>query len=106
KITILDLIRRSRSHQEEMYKFLQKVMVDENLPPEKIVGALLTFHSGPFIIFSDEELAPPEYRTLPLCITFSFSGTLVDSTLIDMGASVIVCPLSTMRGYVASVSQK
>src|SRR5262249_40418094 len=32
KITILDLIRRSRSHQKEMYKFLQKVMVDENLP--------------------------------------------------------------------------
>src|SRR5262249_49576445 len=82
-ITILDLIRRSRSHQEEMYKFLQKVMVDENLPPERIVGALLTFQSGPFITFYDEELAPPEYRTLPLCIVFSFNGTPVDSTLID-----------------------
>src|SRR5262249_24647310 len=97
KITILDLIRRSRSHQEEMYKFLQRIMVDENLPPERIIGALLTFHNGPFITFSDEELAPPELRTLPLCIAFTFKGTLVDSTLIDTGASVNVCPLSTMR---------
>src|SRR5262249_6413532 len=87
KITILDLIRRSKSHQEEMYKFLQKIMVDENLPPERVIGALLTFHNGPFIIFSDEELAPQEYRTLPLCIIFSFNGTLVDSTLINTGAS-------------------
>src|SRR5262249_50734444 len=37
KISVLDLIRRSRTHQEEMYKFLQKVMVDEKLPPERIV---------------------------------------------------------------------
>src|SRR5262249_18747216 len=57
KITILDLIRRSRSHQEEMYKFLQRVMVDESLPPERIIGAILTFHNGPLITFSDEELA-------------------------------------------------
>src|SRR5262249_5913898 len=97
KISILDLIRRSRSHQEEMYKFLQKVMVDENLPPERIVGTLLTFHNGQLITFSDEELVPPEYRTLPLCIVFSFNGTPVDSTLIDIGASVNVYPLSTMR---------
>src|SRR5262249_35480668 len=97
KITILDLIRRSRSHQEEMYKFLQRVMVDESLPPERIIGALLTFHNGPLITFSDEELAPRELRTLPLCIVFAFNGTLVDSTLIDTRASVNVCPLSTMR---------
>jgi len=46
---------------------------------------------------SDEELVPYELRILPLCIAFAFKGTLVDSTLIDTGASVNVCLLSTMR---------
>src|SRR5262249_162256 len=41
--------------------------------------------------------APAECRSLPLCISITLNGTLVDSVLVDTGASINVCPSSTFE---------
>jgi len=71
KITVAELIRKSKSHQDVLLKFLQRIRVSEDISPERIVGSLFTFTNGPPIMFPDEELESYEYRILPLCIAFS-----------------------------------
>src|SRR5262249_47521451 len=97
KITILELIRKSKAHQDIVLDFFRKIFVNENILPERIISTLFSYNNGPLITFSDEELAPYELRSLPLCIEFGHNGTMVNSTLIDTGASVNIFPLSTMK---------
>ncbi|MQL80350.1 hypothetical protein Taro_012781 [Colocasia esculenta] len=92
-----ELIRRSPSHQFTLLQFLQKIMVNDDLPPSGVTGAILSLTQGPSISFSDKDLAAPECRSLPLCLTINLNGISVDSTLIDTGASINVCPMKTLE---------
>ncbi|MQM03768.1 hypothetical protein Taro_036554 [Colocasia esculenta] len=72
-------------------------MVNDDLPPSGVTNAILSLTQGPSISFSDKDLAPPECRSLPLCLTINLNGVSVDSTLIDTGASNNVCPMKTLK---------
>jgi len=97
KITILDLIRKSPSHRVTLVQLLQGIDVNEDLPPTGLAQAILALNKTPSVIFSDEEWAPKESRSLPLCISLTLNGTLVDYILIDTGASINVCPVDTFE---------
>src|SRR5262249_5865822 len=97
QITLRELLRRSPSHQEAMFKFLQKVNVSEDLSPASLVQAIMNLHVAPFIVFYNGEWAPKECRSLPLCISIFLNGIVVESTLLDSGASINVCPIRTFE---------
>src|SRR5262249_50614600 len=97
KITVYELIKRSPSHQDALVKFLQGMTVVENLPVVNLVQALMSLTKTPSLVFSDEEWAPEEHRSMPLCISVALNGLVVDSILIDTGASINVCPFSTLE---------
>lgn len=52
RISILDLIKRSRIHQDILFSYLQKVMVNEDIVPEKITTALAPLSASPAIQFT------------------------------------------------------
>ena len=79
-------------------------MVNDDISPEQVSTAIMTVTKGPMISFFDEDLALVESRSLPLCLTIVINNTLVDSTLVDTGASINVCPISTLR--MTNVSEK
>ncbi|MQL70849.1 hypothetical protein Taro_003153 [Colocasia esculenta] len=64
---------------------------------DKLPSALAMVTRGPTIIFAESELAPPEARRLPLCVTLVINHVAVGAALVDTGASINVCPLSTLR---------
>ncbi|MQL77350.1 hypothetical protein Taro_009750 [Colocasia esculenta] len=64
---------------------------------DKLPSALAMVTRGPAIIFAEGELASPEARRLPLCITLVINHVAVGAALVDTGASINVCPLSTLR---------
>ncbi|MQM00555.1 hypothetical protein Taro_033293, partial [Colocasia esculenta] len=97
RVSILELIWRSPSHQSTLLQFLQKIMVNDDLPPSGVTNAILCLTQGPSISFSDKDLVTPECRSLPLCLTVNLNGVSVDSTLIDTGASIHVCPVKTLK---------
>jgi len=101
KISVKELIERSPSHWQALFKFLQEISVNTDLPPENLTQAILslsmTKNKTPPVVFSDEEWAPEECRSLPLCISIALNGIMVDSVLIDTGASINVCPVSTFE---------
>ncbi|MQM04391.1 hypothetical protein Taro_037188 [Colocasia esculenta] len=66
-------------------------------PPGGVTGAILSLTQGPSISFSDKDLATPECRSLPLCLTINLNGVSGDSTLIDTGASINVCLMKTLK---------
>ncbi|MQM23597.1 hypothetical protein Taro_056663 [Colocasia esculenta] len=72
-------------------------MVNDDLPPSGVTNAILCLTQGPSISFSDKDLATPDCRSLPLCLTINLNGVSVDSTLIDTGASINVCPMKTLK---------
>ncbi|MQL68985.1 hypothetical protein Taro_001269, partial [Colocasia esculenta] len=97
KISILELIKKSKEHQEALRNFLQKVVVNEDMMADKLPSALAMVTRGPAITFAESELAPPEARRLPLCVTLVINHIAVGVALVDTGASINVCPLSTLR---------
>ncbi|MQL75201.1 hypothetical protein Taro_007563 [Colocasia esculenta] len=64
---------------------------------DKLPSALAMVTRGLAITFAESELAPPEARRLPLCVTLVINHMAVGAALVDMGASINVCPLSTLR---------
>ncbi|MQM12210.1 hypothetical protein Taro_045126 [Colocasia esculenta] len=64
---------------------------------DKLLSALAMVTRGPAITFAENELAPLEARRLPLCVTLVINHVAVGAALVDMGASINVCPLSTLR---------
>ncbi|MQM03756.1 hypothetical protein Taro_036542 [Colocasia esculenta] len=88
RVSILELIRRSPSHQSTLLQFLQKIMVNDGLPPSRVTNAILSLNQGPSISFPDKDLVAPECRSLPLCLTITLNEVSVDSTLINTGASI------------------
>ena len=60
RISILELIKKSKSHQDVLSQFLQKVMVLENILAEQISSVLMTVSPTPTISFHEHELAPKE----------------------------------------------
>ncbi|MQM21115.1 hypothetical protein Taro_054149 [Colocasia esculenta] len=97
KISILELIKKSNEHQEALRNFLQKVVVNEDMLADKLPSALAMVTRGPAITFAENELEPPEARRLPLCVTLVINHVAVGAALVDTGASINVCPLSTLR---------
>ena len=97
RISILDLIKKSRSHQEVLSQFLQKVMVLENLPAEQISSVLMSLSPTPTISFYEHELALKEIHNLPVCMTLLIRRVSIDNILVDTRASVCVAPISTLR---------
>ncbi|MQL78799.1 hypothetical protein Taro_011245 [Colocasia esculenta] len=97
KISILELIKKSKEHQEALRNFLQKVVVNEDMLADKLPSALAMVTRGPAITFVESELAPPEARRLPLCVTLVINHVVVGAALVDTEASINVCPLSTLR---------
>ncbi|MQM20914.1 hypothetical protein Taro_053944, partial [Colocasia esculenta] len=97
RVSILELIQRSPSHQSTLLQFLHKIMVNDDLPPGGVTNVILSLTHGPSISFSDKDLAAPECRSLPLCLTINLNGVSVDSTLIDTGASINVCSMKTLK---------
>ena len=96
-ISILELIKRSKFHQEVLSQFLQKVMVLENLPAKQISSVLMSLSLTPTISFYEHELAPKEIRNLPVCVTLLIYGVSINNVLVDTRASVYVAPMSTLR---------
>src|SRR5262249_50107518 len=101
KVTVKELIEKSPSHWQAIFKFLQSIKVSADLPADNLTQAVLSLNltksKTPSLVFSDEEWAPAECRSLPLCISITLNGTLVDSVLVDTGASINVCPSSTFE---------
>ncbi|MQM06365.1 hypothetical protein Taro_039186 [Colocasia esculenta] len=97
KISILELIKRSQTHQDALRAFLQRVMVSEDMNPDNLPSVLSIVNKGPTITFSDGELAAPEARKMPLCVTLTINKVAIDVALVDTRASINVCPLSTLR---------
>ncbi|MQL68811.1 hypothetical protein Taro_001101 [Colocasia esculenta] len=97
KISILELIKRSQTHQDALKAFLQRVMVSEDMNPDNLPSVLSIVNKGPTITFSDGELAAPEARKMPLCVTLTINKVAIDASLVDTGASINVCPLNTLR---------
>ncbi|MQL77159.1 hypothetical protein Taro_009567 [Colocasia esculenta] len=97
KISILELIKKSKECQEALRDFLQKVVVNEDMLADKLPSALAMVTRGPAITFAESELAPPEARRLPLCVILVINHVAVGAALVDTGASINVCPLSTLR---------
>ena len=58
RISILELIKKSKSHQEVLSQFLQKVIVLDNIPTGQISSVLMTVSPTPTISFHEHELAP------------------------------------------------
>ncbi|MQL97690.1 hypothetical protein Taro_030386 [Colocasia esculenta] len=106
KISILELIKKSKEHQEALRNFLQKVVVNEDMMADKLPSALAMVTRGPAITFAESELAPPEARRLPLCVTLVINHIAVGAALVDTGASINVCPLSTLRACDLSETNK
>ena len=96
-ILILELIKKSKSHQEVLSQFLQKVMVLDNIPAEQISSVLMSASPTPTISFHEHKLAPKEIQNLPVCVTLLIRSIAVDNVLVDTGASVCVAPISTLR---------
>ncbi|MQL86317.1 hypothetical protein Taro_018857, partial [Colocasia esculenta] len=97
KISILELIKKFKEHQEALRNFLQSVVVNEDMMADKLPSALAMVTRRPAITFTESELAPPEARRLPLCVTLVINHIAVGAALVDTGASINVCPLSTLR---------
>ena len=97
RISILELIKKSKSHQEVLSQFLQKVMVLDNISAEQISSVLMTVSPTPTISFHEHELVPKEIQNLPVCVTLLIRGVAVDNVLVDTGASVCIAPISTLR---------
>ncbi|MQL86502.1 hypothetical protein Taro_019034 [Colocasia esculenta] len=48
-------------------------MVNENMSPDNLPFVLSIVIKGPTITFSEGELAPPEARRMPLCVTLTIN---------------------------------
>ncbi|MQM20652.1 hypothetical protein Taro_053676 [Colocasia esculenta] len=81
KISILELIKRSQTHQDALRTFLQRVMVSEDMNPDNLPSVLSIVNRGPTITFSDGDLAAPEARKMPLCVTLTINKVAVDAAL-------------------------
>ena len=97
RISILELIKKFKTHQEVLSQFLQKVMVSENLPAEQICSVLMSLFPTPTISFHEHELAPKEIQNLPVYVTLLIRGITMDNILVDIGASVYVAPMSSLH---------
>ena len=97
----MELIKKSKSHQDVLSQFLQKVMVLDNIPAEQISSVLMTMSPTPTISFHEYELAPKEIKNLPVCVTLLIRGIAVDNVLVDTRASVCVAPI-----FYAAVASK
>ena len=89
RVSILELIKKSKSHQEVLSQFLQKVMVLDNLPVEQISSVLMSLSSTLTISFHEHELAPKEIQNLPVCVTLLIRGVAVDNILVDTVARYV-----------------
>ena len=69
QISILELIKKSRSHQEVLSQFFQKVTILENLAAKQISSVLMSLSPTPIISFYEHELVLKEIRNLPVCVT-------------------------------------
>src|SRR5262249_50281522 len=71
RVTVKELIEKSPSHWQAIFKFLQSIKVSANLPADNLTEAILSLNltkgKTPSVVFSDEEWAPEECRSLPLC---------------------------------------
>jgi len=101
KITVLELMEKSPSHRDTILRFLQGINVSADIPVASLAQAILslsmTKNKTPPVVFSDEEWALEECRSLPLCISVALNDTMVDSVMIDTGASINVCPVNTFQ---------
>jgi len=97
RISILELLQRSTSHQAALMEYLQKVMVNEDLPVEKISTVLTPTDTQPAIMFHNYELAPREARKYALCISIKINGVSINPCLVDTGASINVISMSTLQ---------
>ncbi|MQL68443.1 hypothetical protein Taro_000748 [Colocasia esculenta] len=88
KISILEMIKRSQTHRDALRAFLQRVMVSEDMNPDNLPSVLSIVNKGPTITFSDGELAAPEARKMPLCVTLTINKVAIDAALVDIGASI------------------
>src|SRR5262249_8953345 len=96
-ISLRELLKRSPSHQEAMFKFLQGINVHEDLSPDSLAQAVMSLCTAPSIVFYNNEWAPKECQSLPLCISIYLNGIVVESALLDSGASINVCPIGTFE---------
>ena len=60
QISILELIKKSKSHQEVLSQFLQKMMVLDNIPAEQISSVLMSVSLTLTISFHEYKLVPKE----------------------------------------------
>ena len=72
-------------------------MVLDNIPAEQISSVLMSVSPTPTISFHEHELTPKEIQNLPVCVTLLIHGVIVDKVLVDIGASVCIAPISTLR---------
>ncbi|MQM09555.1 hypothetical protein Taro_042430, partial [Colocasia esculenta] len=98
---IYDLHEQQQIDWAEMKRLIRtlrdQVMVNEDMKPENFLSVLSIVTRGPTITFADSELAPPEARRMPLCVSLTINKVAIDATLVDTEASINVCPLSTLR---------
>lgn len=88
---------------------LVDVLQNSWLPCEVHVQTLNRVASVAFgslvISFTDDELAPPEYRTTPLYITAFINEKRMGGILVDTGSALNVCPLHSLEMIRATCEQ-
>ena len=102
KVSVLDLIKTSPKHQQQLLEAITRLQVPVGITPEELrtsISALAPGASFPAITFTEEELKeiPPEARTSPLHLTVKIAGKEMSGALVDTGASLNICPLKTYK---------
>jgi len=76
---------------------LQRVMMNEDVPVEKITTVLVLQGDQPAISFHNSKLAPMAAQGMALSITVNICWKAVERCLVDMGASIDVLPPRTLE---------
>ncbi|XXG41933.1 hypothetical protein AAC387_Pa01g2298 [Persea americana] len=102
KVYVLDLIKTSPKHQQQLLEAITRLQVLVGITPEELrtsISALAPGASFPAITFTKEELKeiPPEARTSYLHLTVKIVGKEMSGALVNTGASLNICPLKTYR---------
>ena len=96
RISIFDLINSSVLHRKALQEVLEQVQVALDMPVEDLHVIATAAFIEHVITFSDSELALPERRRAPLNVTISVNNHLVSGVLVDTGALMNICSLSTI----------
>ncbi|KAJ8615568.1 hypothetical protein MRB53_034940 [Persea americana] len=100
--TVFELINATSRHQRQLLDAIQRMEVPENITLEQLaqtIASVASLGKPPPITFTEEELEkiPPEVRTSHLCLTVVLAGYKVNRALVDIGASLNICPVHTFQ---------